>query len=180
MGIAVGMATNIPPHNLGELVDAIQYLIENPDCDVKDLTQFVKGPDFPTGGSIFNQADIQQAYLTGRGSIVCRAETEIVETKSGMFQIIVTEMTYASNKSTMIEKMADLVKTGKIEGIRDLRDESDKDGVRIVIELKKEAFPEKNSQQALYPHRSAKIFSREYAGAGRRNRAESAESQSDA
>jgi len=143
MGIAVGMATNIPPHNLGELVDAIAYLIENPDCDVKDLTEFVKGPDFPTGGSIFNQADIMQAYLTGRGSIVTRAETEIVETKSGMFQIIVTEMTYASNKAAMIEKMADLVKTGKLEGIKDLRDESDKDGVRIVIELKKEAFPKK-------------------------------------
>jgi DNA gyrase subunit A len=143
MGIAVGMATNIPPHNLGELVDAIAYLIENPDCDVKDLTQFVKGPDFPTGGSIFNQADIMQAYLTGRGSIVCRAETEIVETKSGQFQIIVTEMTYSSNKAAMIEKMADLVKTGKLEGIKDLRDESDKDGVRIVIELKKEAFPKK-------------------------------------
>jgi DNA gyrase subunit A len=143
MGIAVGMATNIPPHNLGELVDAISYLIENPDCDVKDLTQFVKGPDFPTGGSIYNQADIMQAYLTGRGSIVCRAETEIVETKTGQFQIIVTEMTYSSNKATMIEKMADLVKTGKIEGIKDLRDESDKDGVRVVIELKKEAFPKK-------------------------------------
>ncbi|MCX6766794.1 MAG: DNA gyrase subunit A [Candidatus Moranbacteria bacterium] len=143
MGIAVGMATNIPPHNLGELVDAIAYLIENPDCEVKDLTQFVKGPDFPTGGSIFNQSDIMQAYLTGRGSIVCRAETEIVETKSGQFQIIVTEMTYSSNKAAMIEKIADLVKAGKLEGIKDLRDESDKDGVRVVIELKKEAFPKK-------------------------------------
>lgn len=143
MGIAVGMATNIPPHNLGELVDAIAYLIENPDCEVKELMQFVKGPDFPTGGSIFNQADIAQAYLTGRGSIVCRAETEIVETKTGQFQIIVTEMTYASNKAAMIEKMADLVKTGKIEGIRDIRDESDKEGVRVVIDLKKEAFPKK-------------------------------------
>ncbi|MFH0930222.1 MAG: DNA gyrase subunit A [Candidatus Moraniibacteriota bacterium] len=143
MGIAVGMATSIPPHNLGELVDGIAYLIENPDCDVKDLTQFVKGPDFPTGGSIYNQADIVQTYLTGRGSIVCRAETEIVETKNGQFQIIVTEMTYSSNKAAMIEKMADLVKAGKLEGIRDLRDESDKDGVRIVIELKKEAFPKK-------------------------------------
>ncbi len=143
MGIAVGMATSIPPHNLGELVDAIFHLIENPDCDVKDLTQFVKGPDFPTGGSIYNQADIQQTYLTGRGSIVCRAKTEIVETKNGQFQIIVTEMTYSSNKAAMIEKMADLVKAGKLEGIRDIRDESDKDGVRIVIELKKEAFPKK-------------------------------------
>jgi len=143
MGIAVGMATNIPPHNLGELVDGITYLIENPNCEVKELTRFVKGPDFPTGGSIYNQADITQAYLTGRGSIVCRAEVEIVENKNGQFQIIVTEMTYSSNKATTIAKMAELVKTGKIEGIRDIRDESDKDGVRIVIDLKKEAFPKK-------------------------------------
>jgi len=143
VGIAVGMATNIPPHNLGELVDGITWLADNPNCEVKDLLQFVKGPDFPTGGTIYNQSDIAQAYLTGRGSIVTRAEAEIVETKSGMFQIVVTEMTYSSNKAAMIEKIADLVKTGKIEGIRDIRDESDKDGVRIVIDLKKEAFPKK-------------------------------------
>ncbi|HBB37270.1 MAG: gyrase subunit A protein [Candidatus Moranbacteria bacterium GW2011_GWC1_45_18] len=143
MGIAVGMATNIPPHNLGELVDGIAHIIENPDCEVKDLVKFVKGPDFPTGGTIYNQSDINQAYLTGRGSIVTRAEAEIVETKNGQFQIIVTEMTYASNKATTITKIAELVKTGKLEGIRDIRDESDKDGVRIVIELKKEAFPKK-------------------------------------
>ncbi|MDP1846009.1 MAG: DNA gyrase subunit A [Candidatus Moranbacteria bacterium] len=143
MGIAVGMATNIPPHNLNELVDGLSYLIENPDCEIKDLTKIVKGPDFPTGGSIYNQADIEQAYLTGRGGIVTRAEAEIVEAKNGQFQIIVTEMTYASNKATTIAKMAELVKTGKLEGIRDIRDESDKDGVRIVIDLKKEAFPKK-------------------------------------
>jgi DNA gyrase subunit A len=143
MGIAVGMATNIPPHNLGELVDGLTYLIENPDCEIKELTKLVKGPDFPTGGSIYNQADIEQAYLTGRGGIVTRAEAEIVEAKNGQFQIIVTEMTYASNKATTIAKMAELVKMGKLEGIRDIRDESDKDGVRIVIELKKEAFPKK-------------------------------------
>ena len=143
MGIAVGMATNIPPHNLGELVDGIVYLVDNPNCEVKDLLQFVKGPDFPTGGTIYNQSDIAQAYLIGRGSIVTRAETEIVETKSGQFQIVVTEMTYSSNKAAMIEKIAELVKAGRIEGIRDIRDESDKDGVRIVIELKKEAFPKK-------------------------------------
>ncbi|OGI27173.1 MAG: DNA gyrase subunit A [Candidatus Moranbacteria bacterium RIFOXYB1_FULL_43_19] len=143
MGIAVGMATNIPPHNLGELVDGIAHIIENPDCEVKELVKFVKGPDFPTGGTIYNQSDINQAYLTGRGSIVTRAEAEIVETKNGQFQIIVTEMTYASNKSATIAKIAELVKAGKLEGIRDIRDESDKDGVRIVIELKKEAFPKK-------------------------------------
>jgi DNA gyrase subunit A len=143
MGIAVGMATNIPPHNLGELVDGIVHVIDNPDCEVRDLTKIVKGPDFPTGGTIYNQADITQAYLTGRGSIVTRAEAEIVETKNGQFQIVVTEMTYASNKATTITKIAELVKTDKLQGIRDLRDESDKDGVRIVIDLKKEAYPKK-------------------------------------
>jgi len=143
MGIAVGMATNIPPHNLGELVDGIIFLIENPNCEAKDLMNFIKGPDFPTGGTIYNQADIAQAYLTGRGSVVARAEAEIIESKNGQFQIIVTETTYSSNKAAMIEKIAELVKTGKLEGIRDIRDESDKDGVRIVIELKKEAFPKK-------------------------------------
>ncbi len=143
MGIAVGMATNIPPHNLGELVDGIIYLIENPNCEAKDLMNFIKGPDFPTGGTIYNQTDITQAYLTGRGSIVARAEAEIIEAKNGQFQIIVTEMTYFSNKAAMIEKIAELVKAGKLEGIRDIRDESDKNGVRIVIELKKEAFPQK-------------------------------------
>jgi len=143
MGIAVGMATNIPPHNLGELVEGIVYLVDNPNCEVRDLMKFVKGPDFPTGGTIYNQADIEQAYLTGRGSIVTRAEAEIVETKNGQFQIVVSEITYASNKAATIAKIAELVKSGKLEGIRDIRDESDKEGVRIVIELKKEAFPKK-------------------------------------
>lgn len=143
MGIAVGMATNIPPHNLGELVDGITHVIDNPDCEVRDLTKIVKGPDFPTGGTIYNQSDISQAYLTGRGSIATRAEAEIVETKNGQFQIVVSEMTYASNKAATIAKVAELVKAGKLEGIRDIRDESNKEGVRIVIDLKKEAFPKK-------------------------------------
>ncbi len=143
MGIAVGMATNIPPHNLGELVDGLIYLIDNRDCEVKDLVKFIKGPDFPTGGTTYNQSDINQAYLTGRGSIITRAEAEIVETKNGQFQIIVSEITYASNKAATIAKIAELVKAGKLEGIRDIRDESDKEGVRIVIELKKEAYPRK-------------------------------------
>lgn len=143
MGIAVGMATNIPPHNLGELVDGIVYLIENPKCEVKELVKFIKGPDFPTGGTIYNQSDINQAYLTGRGSIVTRAGAEIVETKNGQFQIVVSEMTYASNKAATIAKIAELAKAGKLEGLRDIRDESDKEGVRIVIDLKKEAFPRK-------------------------------------
>jgi DNA gyrase subunit A len=143
VGIAVGMATNIPPHNLNELVDGICHLIDHPDAGIDDLVQFIKGPDFPTGGIIYNSKDIREAYATGKGKIATRAKAEIVETKAGAFQIIVTEMTYQTNKATLIEKMADLVKEGRITGIRDLRDESDKDGVRIVVELKKEAYPQK-------------------------------------
>ena len=143
MGIAVGMATNIPPHNLNELADAINHLIDNPDADVNDLMHFVKGPDFPTGGLMYNTPGIKEAYSTGRGKIVTRAKAEIVETKAGNFHIIITEITYATNKSALITKIADLVKEGKILGIKDLRDESDKDGVRIVIELKKDAYPQK-------------------------------------
>lgn len=143
VGIAVGMASNIAPHNLNELVDAICFQIDNPECDVDDLMQFIKGPDFPTGGIIYSTKDIRETYATGRGPIISRAVAEIVETKAGAFQIIVSEMTYATNKATLIEKIADLVKEDKIQGIRDLRDESDKDGVRIVIDLKKDAFPQK-------------------------------------
>jgi len=143
MGIAVGMATNIPPHNLNELVDAIAHLIENPDATIDDLLGFIKGPDFPTGGIIYDASNIKEAYYTGKGKIPTRAKTEIVETKSGMFQIIVTEITYATNKANLITKIADLVREGKIVGIKDLRDESSKDGVRIIIELKKDAYPQK-------------------------------------
>lgn len=143
VGIAVGMATNIPPHNLEELADGICHLIDNPDATVDDLMRFIKGPDFPTGGFVYGASDIREAYATGRGKIAMRAKAEIVETKAGTFQIIVTEMTYQTNKATLIEKLADLVKEGRILGIRDLRDESDKDGVRVVVELKKDAYPQK-------------------------------------
>lgn len=143
MGIAVGMATDIPPHNLRELVDATIYLIDRPEATTKDLCQFVKGPDFPTGGAIYDKQAIIQAYSTGRGPIVTRAKAEIVENKAGQFQIIITEMTYRVNKADLITKMADLVKEKKIEGIKDIRDESDKDGVRIVIELKNDSQPQK-------------------------------------
>ncbi|KKR96935.1 MAG: gyrase subunit A protein, partial [Candidatus Magasanikbacteria bacterium GW2011_GWC2_41_17] len=138
MGIAVGMATSIPPHNLGELCSAINHLIEHPDADVEDLTEFVKGPDFPTGGIIYDKKEITQAYATGRGRVVTRAKTEIVEDKNGLYKIIVHEIPYQINKATLVEKIADLVHEKKIEGIKDLRDESNKDGVRIVIELKKD------------------------------------------
>ncbi|MFA4937222.1 MAG: DNA gyrase subunit A [Patescibacteria group bacterium] len=142
MGIAVGMATSIPPHNLGELIDAIVHIIDNQDADVDDLMQFVKGPDFPTAGIIFNKEGIKQAYATGKGSVVMRARAEITEGKNG-FQIVVTELPYQVNKANLIIHIAELVKDKKIEGIRDLRDESDKDGIRVVVELKKDAYPKK-------------------------------------
>ncbi|MBI2426345.1 MAG: DNA gyrase subunit A [Candidatus Kerfeldbacteria bacterium] len=143
VGIAVGMATNIPPHNLTELVDAIMHLADHPRANVEDLMTFIKGPDFPTGGEIYDAEEIQRAYATGRGAIVIRAKTEIVETKNGDFHIIVTEIPYQVNKALLVEKIADLVREKKIDGIRDLRDESDKDGVRVVIELKKGSYPRK-------------------------------------
>ncbi len=142
-GIAVGMATNIAPHNLGEVVDGVLHLMDNPECTIDDLMKFVKGPDFPTGGIIYNKEDIKQAFTTGRGGIVCRAKTEIEETKTGLFRIIVTEVNYQTNKASLLEKIAELVRDKRIEGIKDLRDESNKDGVRIVIELKKDTYPKK-------------------------------------
>jgi DNA gyrase subunit A len=142
LGIAVGMATNIPPHNLREVVEASQHLIDNPDATTEDLLQFIKGPDFPTGGTIFNEKDIKHAYVNGKGGIVTRGEAEIVEGKKGQFQIVITSIPYRVNKADLIMKIADLVHQKKIDGIRDIRDESTKD-IRIVIELKTGAFPEK-------------------------------------
>ncbi|MFA6474299.1 MAG: DNA gyrase subunit A [Patescibacteria group bacterium] len=143
VGIAVGMATSIPPHNLRELCDAIVHLIAEPEATVDDLMKFVTGPDFPTGGTIFDRKEIEAAYTTGKGAIVIRAKTDIVEAKNGSYHIIVTEVPYQVNKSSLLEHIADLVRDKKLEGIRDLRDESDKDGVRVVIELKKDAYPKK-------------------------------------
>jgi DNA gyrase subunit A len=143
MGIAVGMATNIPPHNLIELVDGISYLVDNPDATIEDLTKFIQGPDFPTGGIIYNKNDILNAYTTGRGGITTRAKAEIIETDRGKFSIIISELTYQTNKAVLIQRMAELVKTGKLIGIRDIRDESDREGIRVVIDLKKDAYPNK-------------------------------------
>ncbi|MFC1632955.1 DNA gyrase subunit A [Patescibacteria group bacterium] len=143
VGIAVGMATNIPPHNLNEILGGIMHLIDNPDATIEDLLEFVKGPDFPTGGIIYNQKNILQAYATGKGSIDMRGKTEIVEDKKGLFQIIISEIPYQVNKATLVEKIAQLVTDKKLEGIRDVRDESDKDGVRIAIDLKKDSYPKK-------------------------------------
>ncbi|MEX2090520.1 MAG: DNA gyrase subunit A [Candidatus Paceibacterota bacterium] len=144
MGIAVGMATNIPPHNLGEVLDAMMHLIDNKEADLKDLLQFVKGPDFPTGGIIYNEKDIANAYATGRGPLLMRGQADIVENKKG-FQIIVSEIPYQVNKAELIKHIADLVmgKDKKIDGIKDVRDESDKDGLRIAIDLKQDSFPRK-------------------------------------
>ncbi len=142
LGIAVGMATNIPPHNLGEVIDATIHLIENKDATTEDLVHFVKGPDFPTGGVIYGQADLLKAYSTGRGGVVTRGEAEIIEQKSGTFQIIITSIPYRVNKSVLIESIAALVQEKKIEGIKGLRDESTKD-IRIVIDLKSGVFPQK-------------------------------------
>jgi len=150
-GIAVGMATDIPPHNLRELVGAVQHLLKHPDATVNDLMEFVKGPDFPTGGVIYDIKEITAAYATGKGRIVMRGEAEIVENRSGQYQIIITSIPYQVNKATMVEKMADLVREKKVEGIKDLRDESNKAGVRVVIDLKKDAYPKKILNN-LYKH----------------------------
>jgi DNA gyrase subunit A len=143
MGIAVGMATNIPPHNLGELCDGVMHLIDNSKATVEDLAEHIKGPDFPTGGIIYNKKDIIAAHATGRGGIVMRAKTDIRENKLGRHQIIISEVPYQVNKAKLIEKIATLVQEKKIIGIKDLRDESNKDGVRVVIEMKKDAYPKK-------------------------------------
>lgn len=143
MGIAVGMATNIPPHNLREVMEAVKYVIDNPDANIDDLMQFIKGPDFPTGGIIYDVEAIKTAYATGRGSIVIRGKADIEETKGGKSQIIITEMPYQVNKSALVESIANLVHEKKIVGISDLRDESNREGVRVVIELKRDSFPKK-------------------------------------
>mgnify|MGYP000203402862 CR=1 FL=1 len=138
-GIAVGMATNIPPHNLGEVLDACQALIEDPSLDAMALMDYVKGPDFPTGAMILGRAGIRSAYETGRGSVLIRSKTHVEEIRKDREAIIVTEIPYQVNKANLIEKMAELVRDKKVEGISDLRDESDRDGVRVVIELKRDA-----------------------------------------
>lgn len=143
MGIAVGMATNIPPHNLGELVDATLHQIDNPDANIDDLMEFMKGPDFPTGGVVYGKDSIRTAFSTGRGGVVVRGVADVVENSKGKHQIIVSEIPYALNKASLIEKIADLVKEKKIVGISDIRDESARGNVKIVIDLRKDAYPKK-------------------------------------
>jgi DNA gyrase subunit A len=141
-GIAVGMATNIPTHNLGEVIDACCLYLSNPDCTIDELMEVCPGPDFPTGGVILGKSGCRSAMHTGRGSVIMRGKAEIEETKQGRYAIIITEIPYQVNKARMIERMAELVREKKIEGISDLRDESDKDGVRVVVEVKKDAVPD--------------------------------------
>lgn len=140
-GIAVGMATNLPPHNLTEVIDGLDYMIDNPDCTLEDLMQFIKGPDFPTGATIMGKGGIKDAYSTGRGLITLRAKAEIETTSRGRNRIVVKEIPYQVNKSKLIQKIAELVRNKEIDGITDIRDESDRQGMRIVIELRKDANP---------------------------------------
>ncbi len=141
-GIAVGMATNIPPHNLREVCQAICYVIDNPEATLEDICRFIKGPDFPTGGIIMGRAGIRAAYATGRGRIIVRCRAEIEEHSQGRFRIVITELPYMVNKARLIENIADLHKERRVEGITDLRDESDRAGMRIVIELRRDANPQ--------------------------------------
>ncbi len=142
-GIAVGMATNIPPHNLTEVCDAVSYLIDNPEAEVEELMQFVKGPDFPTAGVIWGHEGINNTYAKGQGKVVVRARVAEETLKSGKMQLIVTELPYQTNKAALVEKIAEMAKEKRLEGIGEIRDESDRHGMRIVIELKKEAQPKK-------------------------------------
>lgn len=141
-GIAVGMATNIPPHNLGETIDAVCMLIDNPDAEVAELMECIPGPDFPTGGIIMGRSGIRAAYATGKGKITVRAKTEIVEAKNGRYKIIVTELPYQVNKARLIEHIADLVKDKKLEGISNIEDHSDRVGMHIEIDIKRDASPQ--------------------------------------
>ncbi|PIR72114.1 MAG: DNA gyrase subunit A, partial [Candidatus Nealsonbacteria bacterium CG10_big_fil_rev_8_21_14_0_10_36_228] len=143
LGIAVGMATNIPPHNLSEVCDALIYLIDHPKADTEDLFKFIKGPDFPTGGEIFDQKEIIQTYSQGKGPVLTRGRAEIVETEMGKSQIIISEIPFQVQKSALIERLANLVQEKKIEGVRNIRDESDREGMRIVIDLQRDVIAQK-------------------------------------
>ncbi|GAB4365985.1 MAG: DNA gyrase subunit A [Calditrichia bacterium] len=155
-GIAVGMATNIPPHNLSEVVDATIATIDNPDITIDELMEYIKGPDFPTAGIIFGAAGIREAYSTGRGKIIVRGRANIEHSRNNRTNIIISELPYQVNKSSLIEKTADLIRSKKIEGISDIRDESDRDGIRVVMELKRDSQPEVVLNQ-LYKHTQLQV-----------------------
>ena len=157
-GIAVGMATNIPPHNLGEVVDACMMYLDNEEVTIEEMMEVCPGPDFPTGGLILGRTGCRSALTTGRGSVIMRGKTEIEEIRPGRMAIIISEVPYQVNKARMIERIAELVREKKIEGISDMRDESDKSGVRVVVEVKKDAVP------VVSPHSAADQLWRQYAG----------------
>src|SRR6266496_1214831 len=150
-GIAVGMATSIPPHNLSEVADGLVALIDNPEITIEDLIKIIPGPDFPTGGILIGRDDVRTAYATGHGRVIMRARATIEEPRSGRWQIIVTELPYQVNKATLQERIAELVRDRKIDGIADMRDESDRQGMRLVIETKRDAKPQTVLAQ-LYKH----------------------------
>ena len=139
-GIAVGMATNIPPHNLGEIVDGLVMLIDNPDASIKDLQRVIKGPDFPTG-LILGREGIDEAYATGKGRIQMRARVQLEQMTNGKTRIVISELPYMVNKASLIEKIAELVRDKRVDGITDLRDESDRDGLRVAIEVRRDVNP---------------------------------------
>jgi DNA gyrase subunit A len=149
-GIAVGMATNIPPHNLKEVIDGVIMLIENPEASISDLMKVIKGPDFPTGGEILGRRGIGEAYTTGRGVVKIRGKAQIEEEK-GRYKIVISELPFQVNKSRLAAKIAELAREGKIREISDLRDESDREGIRLVIELKRDAIPQV-ALNKLYKH----------------------------
>ena len=163
-GIAVGMATNIPPHNMGEAIDATIALMDNPDISIEELIDIIPGPDFPTGGIIMGVSGIREAYKTGRGRIRVRAKTEIEKHGEDRERIIVTEIPYQVNKATLVEKIAELVRDKRIDGISDLRDESDKSGMRIVIELKAQCQCQRGVEPPLQTYANAGHVRRYYAG----------------
>jgi len=158
LGIAVGMATNIPPHNLAEICEGLIYLLKNEEVSVKDLCQIIKGPDFPTGGQIFDQDAILKTYESGRGAILNQGKAEIVEKTKDIFEIVISEIPYGVQKSLMLQELADLVKKKKIEGVKNIRDESDREGLRIVVELKKDSQPKKILNQLFRWTQLEKIF----------------------
>ena len=170
-GIAVGMSTNVPPHNLAEVVRAAIHLLDHPECTVEDLMVHLPGPDFPTGGIIVGTQGIRDAYAKGRGRVVMRARVYKESRRSGKEQLVVTEIPYGTNKSRIIEQIAELTRAGKLNDIADLRDESDRDGIRVVIELKRGADPAKVLTGALQVDGAADHVRRDRAGAGQRRAA---------
>ncbi len=171
-GIAVGMATNIPPHNLGEVIDACCLYLDNPECTIEDMMEVIPGPDFPTGGIILGRSGCRSAMLTGRGSVIMRGKTEIEEIKAGRYAIIVHEMPYQVNKARMVERIAELVREKKIEGIADLRDESDKSTSVWWSKSKKDAMPDVVLSQIIQLHAAQTQLRRQHAWHrlnGRRN-----------